>query len=108
MKTLKFSPELVKLVQNGTKTTTWRLFDDKNIQVGDEITLIKKPELVPFAEVVVEEVTIKPLGLLDKNDKQGHEEVGSDENMYKTYSQYYNKEVGPETEVKVIKFKVKN
>jgi len=35
MKTLKFTPHLVEQILAGTKTSTWRLFDDKNIMGGD-------------------------------------------------------------------------
>ncbi len=34
MKTLKFKPHLVAQILAGTKTSTWRLFDDKNITGG--------------------------------------------------------------------------
>jgi len=31
MKTLKFREKLSKLILSGKKTTTWRLFDDKDL-----------------------------------------------------------------------------
>jgi len=40
MKTLKFRKELAKLIRDGTKSATWRLFDDKNLSVGDEVDFI--------------------------------------------------------------------
>lgn len=40
MKTIKFRPALAKLIIEGKKTTTWRLFDDKNLQVGDVVELV--------------------------------------------------------------------
>jgi len=106
MKTLKFAPELVDLVKNGSKTSTWRLFDDKNIQTGDFLTLIKRPEIVPFAEAQVIAVTEKALKDINEEDKKGHETVGNSEQMYETYSKYYNQQVTPETIVKIIKFNV--
>ena len=39
MKTLKFTPPLVKMILDGNKTTTWRLFDDKDSQPGDKLNL---------------------------------------------------------------------
>lgn len=39
MKTLNFVPELAALIKQGKKTTTFRLFDEKNLQAGDIITL---------------------------------------------------------------------
>jgi hypothetical protein len=40
MKKLKFRHHLVKEIVTGSKTVTWRLFDDKDLQVGDELELI--------------------------------------------------------------------
>ena len=45
MKTLKFTPELCGQILTGTKTSTWRLFDDKNLTVGDELTFVNKQTL---------------------------------------------------------------
>jgi ASC-1-like (ASCH) protein len=42
MKTLKLDHELANLVRKGVKTSTWRIFDDKNISVGDDIRFIDK------------------------------------------------------------------
>lgn len=44
MKTLKLDHELATLVKEGKKTVTWRLYDDKNVQVNDKVTLIDKVE----------------------------------------------------------------
>ena len=35
MKTLKFRKELSELILKKEKTTTWRIFDDKDIKQGD-------------------------------------------------------------------------
>ncbi len=42
MKTLNFSDKLVPLVLSGAKTATWRLFDDKNLAIGDELIFKNK------------------------------------------------------------------
>jgi hypothetical protein len=46
MKTLKFRDYLVPLILSGSKTATWRLFDDKDLAKGDAIQLLEfgKPE----------------------------------------------------------------
>ncbi|OGC45582.1 hypothetical protein A2V49_03735 [candidate division WWE3 bacterium RBG_19FT_COMBO_34_6] len=106
MKTLKFSPELVKLIKNGSKTITWRLFDDKNIKKGDKLLFIQRPELIPFAKALVTDVKVKLIKDLNDQDKKGHEEVGSDKDICKTYSKYYKKQITSETQVKVIHFKI--
>lgn len=48
----------------------------------------------------------KPLGKLTTQDKTGHEKFNSEKEMYKAYKKYYQKEVGPETLVKIIRFKI--
>ncbi len=68
--------------------------------------LIKRPELQPFALARVTKVTIKLLKDLNDDDKEGHEDTGTPDSMYKKYSEYYKQQVTPDTEVKVIKFKI--
>jgi hypothetical protein len=106
MKTLKFSQDLVELIKSGSKTSTWRLFDDKDIKVGDLVIFIKRPKLTPFAESIITEVIIKKLKDLTKKDKEGHEAFETEEMMYKTYSGYYKKKVTPDTDIKIIRFKI--
>lgn len=88
-KTLKFSPDLIPLILSGKKDSTWRLWDDKDLRGGDVITLIRRPELTPFAIAKVTSCIEKPLGELTKKDKKGHEPFTSDEEMYRRYSDYY-------------------
>jgi len=40
MKSLKFSPEIIDQIKAGEITNTWRLFDDKQLEIGDDIQLI--------------------------------------------------------------------
>ena len=107
MKSLKFRPDLVPLVSNGSKTTTWRLFDDKNLQVGDELDLINKNTKEVFAQakiVIINETTFEKL---TSNDWAGHEKFLSPEEMYESYSGYYGCEVNEKTSLKIIKFELK-
>ena len=105
-KTLKFAPHLISLVLSGSKTSTWRLFDDKNLQKGDLITLVKRPELTPFAEAEITHIVEKPFGKLTAKDKLGHEGYETEEKMYESYEKYYNKSVNRSTLVKIVKFKL--
>jgi hypothetical protein len=107
MKTLKFRPHLVPQILSGEKFVTWRLFDDKDIQVGDQLQLVEFGALKQFAQAEAEEVTEKPLGELTEEDWIGHEKFKSETEMYETYSNYYGREVGPETIVKMIRIKLK-
>lgn len=107
-KSLKFRSELVELILSNNKYSTWRLFDEKNIQVDDEIELREFATDTIFALAKVTKVVDKPLGKLNKEDKKGHEGFKTDEEMYATYSGYYKTEVTPETPVKIIWFKLKD
>lgn len=37
MKQIKFANDLVSKILEGSKTATWRLFDDKALQIGDQL-----------------------------------------------------------------------
>jgi hypothetical protein len=104
MKTLKFTPDLCALILTGEKTSTWRLFDEKNLQAGDELLFINKETLEPFGTAVITKLLIKTLGTLTEADWEGHERFESEEIMYQTYRGFYGNTVSPETEVKLLQF----
>ncbi|MEK7639354.1 MAG: ASCH domain-containing protein [Patescibacteria group bacterium] len=104
MKTLKFAPELCTQILEGTKTSTWRLFDDKDLQTGDELVFLNKETLEQFGTAKVITLYTKTLGTLDDSDWEGHERFSSDEEMYIIYKQYYGDRVSPDTELKIIQF----
>jgi hypothetical protein len=104
MKTLKFTPELCIKILEGTKTSTWRLFDDKDLQIGDELIFINKESLEQFGTAKIGSLYTKTLGTLEDIDWQGHERFASDEEMFKTYRKYYGDKVSADTEVKIIHF----
>ncbi len=103
LKRLKFSEPLPKLILSGEKNTTWRVNDDKNIVVGDQLSLcgIDGTEFVKAIVISVRETTF---GALTEEDKKGHEEFVSEQQLYDTYSKYYSLKVTPRTPLKVIKF----
>lgn len=104
MKTLKFRPHLMDQILAGTKTSTWRLFDDKDLTLGDAITLINKETCNPFGTGNITSLYIKTLGTLTEEDWLGHERFASNEEMYATYRTYYGDQVNEESEVKIIGF----
>ncbi|MEK7170732.1 MAG: ASCH domain-containing protein [Patescibacteria group bacterium] len=106
MKTLKFAENLVPLVLSGEKYSTWRLFDDKNIQEGDEINFVSAETNEVFARASVTKVIERAMGKLKQEEIEGHEKYASDEEMYETFSDYYKRSVGPDTIVKVIWFQL--
>jgi hypothetical protein len=106
MKTLKFSKNLIADILAGKKTITWRCFDNKDLKEGDEVLFLEHETKEPFAKAVLIEVREKTFAELNEEDKKGHEKFRNDEEMYKTYSEYYGKEIIPDTLVKIIKFKI--
>lgn len=105
MKTLKFESHLAGMILRGEKTSTWRLFDDKDLQIGDEITCINKKTGKTFGTAKITSAYEKTFKTLTKEDIKGHEGFASKKEMYETYRSYYpDKKVGPETELKVLHF----
>ena len=105
-RTLKFRKHLVPLILSGEKTVTWRLFDDKNLAIGDEIDLVNWDNKKIFGEGVLTEIREKALGDIEETDFAGHENYESEEKMYKAYREYYGDKVDKNTIVKMIKFKL--
>ncbi|EKE29940.1 MAG: hypothetical protein ACD_2C00073G0028 [uncultured bacterium (gcode 4)] len=105
MKTLKFSPPLPEMVLSWEKTITWRINDDKDLKVWDQIILYARPLLNEFARVEVVSAYMTTFENLTELDWDWHEKFSSEDEMYETYSRYYNVEANPKTELKVIKFK---
>jgi len=72
--------------------------------------------MCPFINIVGEQFCIAELvqikettfGHLDDSDSDGYEKFESEKVMYATYSKYYSKPIGPETPLKIIKFKLLN
>lgn len=106
MKTLKFMTHLVSRILDGEKTTTWRLFDDKDLRVGDELVLVNKDTEEEFAKALITKVREKKLKDVQSSDFEGHEKYESEEKMYETYRRYYGEKVNPDTIVKMIDFEL--
>jgi len=106
MKTLKFRKELSELVLKKEKTTTWRIFDDKDIKQGDVMQFLVWETKEVFANAKIINVIEKKFKDLNEQDLDGHEKFASKEEMYATYSTYYNKTVDENTLVKIIKFEL--
>ena len=104
MKKLRFAPHLVPLVLKGSKTTTWRLFDDKDLQVNDIFEMLHSETQEKFATGKITSINITTFKNLKKEDHQGHE---SYKDVIKAYQKYYSdKKVDENTELKIIKFKL--
>ena len=107
MKKLKFAYPLPELVLSKKKDTNWRIYDDKTLEINDELSLCygdgenNEKEFAKAKIIWIKETTFENL---TNEDKDGHEKFNSEEEMYTTYSKYYKTEVKPETRLKVVKF----
>lgn len=106
MKTLKFRSHLAKEILEGRKTVTWRLFDDKDLSVGDHLELLDWKIGEKFAEAEITRVREKKLGEIEDSDFEGHEKYESKEEILEIYGKYYGDKVGWNTMVKIIEFKL--
>ncbi len=106
MKTLKFRESLSKLILQGKKNVTWRLFDDKKISSEEIVSFLVWETKEEFAKAKLTSVKKTTFGELTEEDWEGHEEFSSQEEMYKTYSKYYNRQVDKNTPLKIIKFEL--
>ncbi|MFA5157649.1 MAG: ASCH domain-containing protein [Patescibacteria group bacterium] len=104
MKKLKFAANLVDKILSGEKTSTWRLFDDKNLLVGDQLEFTNAESGEQFAGAKIVEIKEKTFAEIEPNDFETHETYSSPEEMLKTYRGYYGDQVDENTQVKIIKF----
>lgn len=109
MKTLKFEHGQAQLIAEGQLRTTWRLYDDKDLSVDDEIRVVDKadPKNTDTWQVVghakVNQVVEKRLGDVTPEDMQAHGFTSLDEVLAK-YQGYYGERVTPDDPVKIIYF----
>ena len=110
MKTLKFNHELAEMVREGKKTATWRVNDEKNLSVDDEVLIIDKVDkkdvnswrVIGTAKIT--EILSKHLGEIENEELGGHEEYASKDEMVKTFRMYYGPDINEHTPVKIIHF----
>jgi len=106
MKTLKFKSNLVPLILNGSKTVSWRLFDDKNLSNGDNLSFINSETLKEFTKAKVVSVVEKTFDEIWKYGYSGHEIYSSKNEMIAKFTDYYKIPLDGKTKVKIIKFKL--
>jgi ribonuclease HI len=113
VKTLKFDHEPAQDVLQGKKTSTWRLYDDKDLSVNDHIKIIDKTDPNDtnswkiIGEAVVNEVIEKKLGDVTDRDMAGHEVFDTKEEMLAVYRRRYGDRVTLDEPVKMVYFKFK-
>lgn len=110
MKKLKLDHELAQLVVAGQKTSTWRLFDDKDLSVNDKVLLIDKVDpkqpntWKAIGAATINGVTERRLADITEHDLSEGEAFTSREEMLATYRRYYGPNVTWQTPVKIIRF----
>lgn len=106
MKKLKFEHALVEMILDGRKIATWRIFDDKDLQVGDDLELVEFETGEVFAKAKIVNMVEKKMSEVTNEDFDGHEKYPSREEMLKTYQGYYGDRVNWDTIIKMIDFKL--
>ncbi|HEX8763182.1 MAG TPA: reverse transcriptase-like protein [Candidatus Saccharimonadales bacterium] len=109
MKTLKLDHELANLIRAGKKTSTWRIFDDKDLRVNDDVELVDKVDASDptswnvFSTARIDRVIEKRIGDIVESDFEGEKYVSLNE-MLQTYRNYYGPNVTLKTPIKMIHF----
>lgn len=110
MKKLKLDHGLAQMVSVGTKTSTWRLFDDKDLTVNDVVELIDKvePEQPQTWKLIgtgrINRIIEKRVGDIQPEDYEVQSEYEAPEERLKAYRGYYGDQVTWDTPVKMIYF----
>ena len=68
MKTLKFKSELAEAIVSRDITKTWRMFDEKNLELDDIIQLVNSDNKECFGYARIDKVVIKHLEDIDAED----------------------------------------
>lgn len=110
MKTLKFDHSFAQEILAGKKRSTWRMFDDKELSVNDDIKILDKVEPKSsktwkvIGQAKVSEIMEKKLGDVTEEDMAGHQSFDSKEKMVEHYQGYYGERVTLDTPVKMVYF----
>lgn len=109
MKTLKFDHQFAQEILTGSKRTTWRMYDDKDLSVNDDIKIIDKIDSHSsswqvIGQAKVTEIVEKKLGDVTEEEIESHRSFASKEEMLKHYQSYYGRRVSFDTPVKIIYF----
>ncbi len=110
MKTLKLDHDLAQKVLSGEKNNTWRLKDDKNLAVNDQVELIdkvdrEKPETWrKIGVATINRIHEKRIKDIAPEDNEAQEVYGSVSVMLQIFRKYYGEDVDENTPIKMIQF----
>lgn len=110
MKTLKFEHEAARLIETGKKVSTWRLYDDKDLSVGDDFKVVDKvsPSDTNSWRIIgdgkITQIIEKRLADLSEHEINTEQGFKSKDEILKAYRGYYGERVSLETPVKIVTF----
>jgi ribonuclease HI len=104
MKNLKFTPDQIPEIEIGNINTTIRLFDDKNLEVGDFIQFVNSETGGNFGYGIIEQVTQKRLSSLETIEKRFAKVCQNDRELLVTLHEFYGPNVTLDTVARVVRF----
>src|SRR5687768_8447411 len=103
MKSLKLNHDAAQQIANGETTTTWRLFDDKDLSVNDEVLLIDKvdPDRPETWQVIgtgiIRQVVQKRLAEIEADGSDNADDNQLPSKILTTAHEYYGNDVSDTT-----------
>ena len=105
-KVIKFSPDLVPLIKNYSKTFTYRVGDKfAFLEIGDKIQAQDSANKTIFAELEITEKSSITFGKFHINSK-GHEVYQSKQEQRATFKKYYGRDIPDDEQLLVLHFKI--
>lgn len=104
MKSLKFTAEQIPEIEQGRQTSTWRIFDDKELSVGDELQFINCDNATVFGYGLVGQIVIKRIKDLNEFDQDGHKKYDNLGQIITEFTRFYGPGVTADTIIKVVKY----
>ena len=94
-KTLKFASSFIKTILQQKQIITARLFDEKNLSVGDTLDLLNTDTGERFA-------TAKVIRVTESSFKDMVQDAADVPGMYEMYENYYQKTIQPTDTIKYV------
>lgn len=110
MKSLKLNHEFAQQVLSGQRTSTWRINDDKDLHVNEDVQLVDKVDLLnpsswrPIGVARITTILEKQLGKVTQHDIAPGEQLKPLKALIDEFRGYYGHQVNAETPVKIITF----
>lgn len=104
MKILKFASQLIPSLLSGEKTTTWRLFDDKELSLWDSLEFrnSENNEVIGYGAII--SLKEKQIKNINEEDYSGHEQFKNIEEVITNLKKYYGNNLDENSIIKIIHF----